>query len=178
MHYLYLLYLALPCFVANALPVIFHGLNLLPGLKQPLDNGLLWRGSRLLDDHKTVRGLLVGVAGAILVSLVQWLLAEARWVPVPDLSGWLFVVYGFLAGLGAIGGDALESLIKRRLNIKSGDPLIILDQLDYIIGFLLLTSLILAWSWNDIMFLMLFSLVVHPISNMVAYIFKIKKTYW
>ena len=167
MYYIYILYLALPCFVANILPVLFNRLQLLPTLKKPLDNGKYLGQARLFGDHKTWRGLISGVVGAMLVAAGQWLLAEVNWVPLPLFQSWQFIIFGFLA-----------SLVKRQLKVASGEPFVVLDQLDYIIGFLLLTSLVVTWNWHDMIFLLLFSLIAHPISNGIAYIFNIKKTYW
>lgn len=179
MEYIFLLYLALPCFIANMLPVIFNRLKLLPQLDVPLDYGTKLYHKRLFGDHKTVRGLLVGVLGAMLVSLVQYGLDKIDLVPFNVLAGLdQFLIFGFLSGLGALVGDALASAIKRQVNIPSGDPFIVFDQLDYIIGCLLLTSFIVNWSWHAVWFLLLFSLIVHPIMNILAFIFKIKKTYW
>ncbi|MFH1412727.1 MAG: CDP-archaeol synthase [bacterium] len=179
MEYLQLIYIALPCFVANMMPVFFNRLKLLLGLKKPLDNGLKIFNKRLFGDNKTVRGLVVGIIGALIVSLIQYWLWRWNFVEFNILSSLnQFLLYGFLAGFGAIAGDAVESIIKRQLSIKSGDPLIVFDQIDYVVGFLLLTSFVISWNMNQIMFLLLFSLIAHPISNIIAYIFKIKKTYW
>lgn len=179
MSYFMWLYLALPCFVANMLPVICQRLSLFPQLNKPLDNGATWRGRRVFGAHKTVRGIVSGVIGAMLISWGQFALEQTGWITVPNLDGWQqFVLFGFLAGLGALAGDALESTLKRQLDIPSGQPLIVLDQTDYMLGFLLLTSLIVDWSWPAVFFLLLFSLAMHPFMNMLAYIFKIKKTYW
>ena len=97
-----------------------------------------------------------------------------------DLFGTIVTpgVVGFLAGLGAIGGDALASFLKRRLNIAPGAPLIIFDQLDYVFGFLILTSMLTPWRWSEILFLLAFTFILHPLSNLAAYWLKIKKTYW
>lgn len=179
MEYLKLIYLALPCFVANMLPVFFDRLKLLPNFKKPLDNGLKIFNKRLLGDNKTVRGLIAGVVGALIVSLIQYWFWRWNFVELNMLSGLnQFLLYGLLAGFGAIAGDAVESIIKRQLNIKSGDPLIVFDQIDYIVGFLFLTSFVIPWNMNQVIFLLLFSLIAHPISNIIAYILKIKKTYW
>ena len=179
MEYLAWLYLALPCFVANSLPVIFQRLKWLPNLNKPLDGGAKIFNQRLFGDHKTIRGLLVGVVGAMIVGFIQYLFSYYHFIVIYELPGLSqFLFFSFLAGLGALAGDAVESLVKRQLKIASGDSLIIFDQLDYVIGFLLLTSLIISWPLKAVLFLLLFSLIAHPISNWLSYVFKIKKTYW
>ena len=37
-------------------------------------------------------------------------------------------------GFGALGGDALKSLIKRRCGIPPGKPWVPADQLDFVVG--------------------------------------------
>ena len=53
------LYFFVPAYVANMSPVVVR--NRFPSLAAPIDGGLSWRGRRLLGDHKTWRGLLVGI---------------------------------------------------------------------------------------------------------------------
>jgi CDP-2,3-bis-(O-geranylgeranyl)-sn-glycerol synthase len=56
-----------------------------------------------------------------------------------------------LVGLsvGAIVGDAAGSFLKRRIGVKRGQFLPIVDQLDFLIGAILITSLI-ATNWSSI----------------------------
>ena len=178
MEYIQLLYLALPCFLANIIPVLADGLNLFPSLKKPLDNNKTIFKKRIFGSHKTWRGLILGVTIAIIVSLLQYFLAKTGLIKIEFLSNLEeFILFGFLAGLGAILGDAIESFFKRQLNIPSGEPFIVFDQIDYILGFILFTSLLIPWSLEHILELLVFSLIAHPISNFIAYIFKLKKTY-
>src|SRR5206468_5773804 len=51
-------------------------------------------------------------------------------------SVWLM---GPLFGIGALGGDAVESFYKRRRGVPSGKKWLPFDQLDYIAGTLLIT---------------------------------------
>lgn len=179
MWYWHLIYLALPMYAANMLPVIINHLGLFLFLKKPLDNGVSFGHKRILGDHKTVRGLIVGVAGALLVSWFQYLLHYWQIIKLPELNNLIeFLQFGLLAGFGALLGDAIASFIKRRLNVTPGAPLIIFDQLDYVCGFLLLTAVLVPWSLTAVLFLFLFTLVMHPLSNLLAYWLKIKKTYW
>ena len=80
----------------------------------PLDCGLKSRdGRRLLGDHKTWKGLLIGTLGCGLTAI---------------LTGPGFAVG---AGFGALSltGDALSSALKRRLRLAPGTEIPGLDQL-------------------------------------------------
>lgn len=55
----------------------------------------------------------------------------------------LYIIGGLL-GFGALAGDALESMVKRQLNIDPGSSWFPFDQLDYIIGGLLAVSLVIS----------------------------------
>jgi len=99
--------------VANAAPLI-GSLTLSHRFAQPLDGGLtLTDGKRLFGEHTTLRGVVLA------------LLATTVAASVLDLSAG----DGAIVGLGAMIGDALSSLIKRRLGIRPGGMAPGLDQL-------------------------------------------------
>ena len=80
----------------------------------PLDCGLRFPdGKRLLGDHKTWKGLLAGVVGCGLIAA---------------LTGPGFEVGAAFGGL-SLAGDALSSLVKRRLALAPGTEVPGLDQL-------------------------------------------------
>lgn len=170
------LYIALPAFVANMIPVIGAKVNIFPSLNRPLDHGIVWRKKRLLGDNKTVRGLVLGVGAAIIVSVIQHNLSFLPQTHFLHLS--TAVSFGALAGCGALLGDAIASMYKRQRDIPSGKPCIPLDQIDYMIGFLLFTSLLVHWDWREVASLVIFALIANPLVNITAYHLTIKKTYW
>jgi CDP-2,3-bis-(O-geranylgeranyl)-sn-glycerol synthase len=178
MHYLIILYLTLPCFVANLLPVLAARANFLPKLNVPVDYGKTCLGRRLFGDHKTWRGFLVGILGAMLVALLQYIAYYFNlvlWIDFFTLNQ--FLLFGFLSGLGALAGDTIESFFKRRLNIYSGKSFFPFDQIDYIIGFLLLTNFLVDWLLIDIIFLLIFSMIMAPLMSGIGYLTNIKKVH-
>ncbi|HYQ70973.1 MAG TPA: CDP-archaeol synthase [Gammaproteobacteria bacterium] len=99
--------------IANATPVI---ISMLLGDRwdQPLDRGLrLADGQPLLGAHKTVRGLFGAIIACTLLA------------PLVDLS----LLQGAGFGALAMSGDLLSSFCKRRLGLRSGHPVPLLDQL-------------------------------------------------
>jgi CDP-2,3-bis-(O-geranylgeranyl)-sn-glycerol synthase len=118
----------LPAYVANPLAVLFGG-------GRPIDGGrILSDGYRLFGDGKTWRGLVGGIAGGIVVGLVQWGLAAAF---APELTwGTLPAGLGPLAVLpsGALLGDLLGAYVKRRAGKARGAPVPGLDWYDFYLG--------------------------------------------
>jgi CDP-diglyceride synthetase len=99
--------------IANATPVI---VRMLLGNRwnQPLDRGLLLSdGYPLLGPSKTIRGLL----GSISICAI-----------LAPLLG-LGLLQGAAFGMLAMLGDLISSFCKRRLGLRSGHPVPLLDQI-------------------------------------------------
>jgi CDP-2,3-bis-(O-geranylgeranyl)-sn-glycerol synthase len=131
----------LPAGFANMAPI--PAARLLPSWNAPLDCGRSLGGTRIFGDHKTVRGLVIGVAVGALVFLAQeWLWARSE--PIRSISvlnyasapAWL----GAWMSFGALVGDLVKSFFKRRLGRKPGAPWFPFDQIDWIVG-----ALALSW---------------------------------
>ena len=121
----------LPAGLANMTPPIANKVPALNKWKTPLDFGKTWRGKRLLGDNKTWRGLVSGtVVGAVSAVIISKLNANTVVTIAPLYAG-------MLLGFGALAGDAVESFFKRRLGFKPGQPWFPFDQIDYILGALL-----------------------------------------
>jgi len=98
--------------LVNFLPFI-TGVILEERCNRPIDGNLRWFDGRpLLGAHKTIRGLLAGVLGGLVISL-------------PLQLPWLI---GGGAALLAMIGDLITSFIKRRLRYASGKAVPVLDQ--------------------------------------------------
>lgn len=115
--------LLLPAAIANIAPVLAARYGWLPTLNRPLDGDFTFRGKRILGPHKTWRGLITGVAAG---ALAGFFLGSA--------------LLGAALGAGALAGDAVKSFLKRQLNIAPGKPWPLLDQIDFVIG-----ALVVAW---------------------------------
>lgn len=112
----------------------------------PIDLGLKWRGREILGKNKTWRGLLVGTITGMLTAGAQALLFFNtdffKRNTLVDYGRVNFVLMGFLMGAGALVGDLVKSFIKRRLNKPSGKPWFPWDQLDWIAGAIVLSSIV------------------------------------
>ena len=83
-----------------------------------------------------------------------------------------------LAGFGTGLGDLVKSFFKRRIGIKPGGVWPVFDQVDYILGFLVLTYWVVFPGWEVIAIALVLTLILHPLTNLIAYVFKIKKVWW
>ena len=109
---------------SNATPVIVAKL-LRDRWSAPMDFALtLWDGERLFGAHKTWRGALSGAAACA---------AVAYGLQLPWWSGAAF-------GTISLAGDALSSAIKRRLRLRPGAEILLLDQLGEALAPLLLLA--------------------------------------
>lgn len=129
----------LPVGVANMAPVLVAKLPLLKQFTYPLDFYKTYRGKRVFGDHKTVRGLIAGIILSIAtISLQQYL----YYLDISLLHLFAFdylevvnpFIFGTLAALGALLGDAIESFFKRQINVAPGRSWFPFDQIDFIIG--------------------------------------------
>lgn len=155
------LFIIVPIYCTNGAPVIFGG-------GRPIDFGrLLSDGERIFGDHKTIRGLVSGISVGIIVGLSEAYLFSGTLLPV-----------AVLASLGALLGDLAGAFVKRRLKIKPGGSLPGLDQLDFVVGAILLVSIISEISLGSMLILFLVTPPLHFLTNAGAYVLGLKSTYW
>jgi CDP-2,3-bis-(O-geranylgeranyl)-sn-glycerol synthase len=67
-------------------------------------------------------------------------------------------------------GDIVAAFFKRRLRMKRGAPLVLIDQIDFVIGAWLLTMLIAPlWFWHNFTpLIMIIVLIITPILNRIT----------
>ena len=124
-------------------------------------------GERIFGDHKTIRGLLSGLAVGITVGIFESL-----------LSGTYMIGMATLASAGALLGDLGGAFIKRRMKIIPGQPLPGVDQLDFVLGAVLLISLIYTPTLGTLLILLCVTPPIHLLTNMGAYKLGLKSNYW
>ena len=113
----------LPAYIANMAPVIAKKLNL------PLDTPI---NKNKLGKNKTYRGLVSGYLACLFFIYTQkeFLFLQSNLINYNQEN--IFIL-SFLMTLGALGGDALKSFLKKK-GIKSGQPWFPFDQIDLILG--------------------------------------------
>jgi len=172
-----LLYFLLPAAFANIMPVfVKHHFR---SLAYPLDfKKKFIDEKRLLGEHKTFRGLVFGIIGAMTISLVQKYLHNYYLFNAISLINYQeinILVFGFLVGIGVIIGDALGSFVKRRVNVKPGKSLYLIDQASSIIGIGIFVLPFYLPSLEIFLYLFIIWTIGHFIIKFIGYLLKIDK---
>jgi CDP-2,3-bis-(O-geranylgeranyl)-sn-glycerol synthase len=164
--------LLLPAAAANMAPVI---VSRFPFLDYPLDGGMHVCGKRLLGGNKTVRGLVCGTIAGILVAWLQTTYAAAL-APfaLVDYAALNPILFGGLAGFGALFGDAVKSAVKRQLDIAPGSSWIPFDQLDWIAGMFLFLLPLSSFSLPIYILAFVIGGTLHPLVNIAGYVLGLK----
>ena len=159
-----LLYLMLPVYCANMAPPF---VKYWPWWNRPI-------AERALGSHKTVVGFGLGVTVALAVAFLQ---SRLDWHgALVDYERW--PVIGAACGVGALGGDALKSAVKRRAGIAPGARWIPADQLDFVAGGLLALWPFVRLAPLDIALIVLVTFVGDLLVNRLAYVGGIRGTPW
>jgi CDP-2,3-bis-(O-geranylgeranyl)-sn-glycerol synthase len=177
---LFALWFFAPAGIANGAPVFANKISLLDKFGKPIDHGKSWRGKRIFGDHKTYRGFLVGVIVAVFIAAIQMILyTNFDFFSVEitnniDYSDPKVLVLGAFLGFGALAGDAVKSFFKRQLSVPSGKSWFPFDQIDYILGGLIMSVPIVALSPVDYLAVFIVWAFLHPIATFIAWILKLK----
>ena len=157
---LFIFYLAMwiifPAYLSNAVVVPIS--NKYKQKFHRIDAGRKLGEYRILGDGKTIEGFLIGSIIGIIGGIIQFLLSpifyqvSVAWydfyipilIPRSDVVFYLsfnlvVLTRTLFFPVGALLGDIIGSFIKRRLGKPRGEPLIIIDQLDLLLGVLLIS---------------------------------------
>lgn len=186
------LWLMLPAYVGNMIPVFVGG-------GAPIDGGRLWKdGRRVLGPGKTWRGILLGpLVAAILTGILQYLARPGTWWGsiYPQWGpGWTWFVIAYALALGALVGDATKSFFKRRTGRDRGERWIPFDQLDFVVGALvvgLLAGVVLqlagatagnafldVFTWPRVLVIVVLTPGFHLLVNWIGYQIGAKDVPW
>lgn len=164
--------------VAGVCQALWLGSPIARRMSWPLDGGAMWRGRRLLGDHKTVRGFVVMVpATAIAFGVLGGLFANGAldiW-PLPPVA---YVWLGAWAGVGFMLGELPNSFLKRRLAIPPGQsasgaisrPIFaVVDRLDSPVGLLLALALVVPVPWQTWLYVLGVGSLVHGLFSVLVF---------
>ena len=159
-----LMYFMLPVYLANMAPPF---MRFWPWWNPPISR-------RWLGDHKTLLGFGLGIVVAVLTTFVQ---AQLDWAgSLVPYSEWPLL--GIVFGIGAMGGDSAKSFVKRRIGIAPGARWIPVDQLDFVVGALLIVWPWASITWPDIAVILVLSFLGDIAVNHAAYWMGIRDTRW
>ncbi len=168
--WLQLLAFMVPCYAANAAPVLLGG-------GPRMDMGIkLADGKPLFGKTKTVRGF----AGGILVGVLFALLLSQLWPTLIFNNPQTLLLSGIMLAVGALIGDLAGSFLKRRLKIGEGKQFNVVDQMDFVVG-----GLVFAYPFAEplytlpnLAFIIIVSYALHIITNVLANRAGLKKVPW
>lgn len=128
----------------------------------PLDAGLKVKSKRLLGDGKTLEGLLIGLNTGLLTALILGLDFRVSFVFV----------------LACLSGDLLGSFIKRRLGLKRGEEVPLMDQLGFLVMGFFALSFYIELDFFLVLIVLLATYVIHRLTNKLAYHLNLKEVPW
>jgi len=154
-------HLMIPAYIANSIPTVFGGGRSIDFGRKFID------GERIFGANKTIRGFLSGLICGSLAAVVEDLIL---------ING--FALIGIIVSLGALSGDLFGAFIKRRLKLAPGFPLPLMDQLDFIFGAMLFAYPVYNLTLGAVFLLILITPPFHIFTNALAYMLKLKNTFW
>lgn len=155
-----LIWIMIPAGVANMVPPI--AAKVWPKWETPVDGGKMLWGRRVLGDHKTIRGLVTGVVTAEIIFLLLR----------PALPWYL----GLVLGVGALGGDMLKSFFKRQLGVASGLSWFPWDQIDWIVGTLVVAKLWGLLGTGEVVILIIAGIGLHLLFKVLGFLLRLNQT--
>jgi CDP-2,3-bis-(O-geranylgeranyl)-sn-glycerol synthase len=165
-----LLLFLVPVYVANSSPVVLGG-------GTPLDFGKNYSdGRRVFGDGKTLRGFVAGTLAGTAAGGVAALYYQLPFFDSPSSQ----FIAAFVLSFGTLLGDALGSFIKRRAAVSSGRPFI-LDTIMFLIVALIFVFPLARPELYDslnLIFFAVLTLILHPMTNMLANKAGLKNVPW
>jgi len=151
-----------PAYCANAMPVIAGGGSSIDFGRKFFD------GRPLFGKNKTFRGFLFGLAIGSTVGLAETVLFEYPFL------------LGLLTSLGALLGDLIGAFLKRRLGLAPGDMLPVVDQVDFVVGAVLVSLPVYGYvlRMEIILAVLVITPPIHLLTNFVAYKLGLKNNPW
>ena len=151
----------LPAYTSNAVPVIFGG-------GKPLDFGKVFKDGRpVLGAHKTFRGFFAGLMLGTLVGFGESFIFK-NFNPI----------LGFTLSFGAVIGDVVWAFFKRRLGLKPGALLPVVDQVDFVVGAILFSLPVTTPQLNVILMIFVLTIPIHLLTNLCAFLLHLKEKPW
>lgn len=151
--------------VANSAPVLVRGEKLVDAGRFFID------GKPVFGSHKTWEGFTAGLIMGFMSSSIIGIIFESLYTTLLNMAG----------VVTALAGDLAGAFLKRRLNLKPGDPLPVVDQLDFAVA----STLIYFFLDRDfasqpllIAISLLVILLLHLATNNIAFALRLKNKRW
>jgi len=151
--------------VANSAPVLVRGEKLVDAGRFFID------GKPVFGSHKTWEGFTAGLTMGFISSSIVGIIFDSLYTTLLNMTG----------VVTALAGDLAGAFLKRRLNLKPGDPLPVVDQLDFAVASTLLYFFLdrdFASQPLLIAISLLVILLLHLATNNIAFALRLKNKRW
>ena len=176
------LYYTSPGMISNTAPIFVR--DIFNWMAKPIDFGYKIGGKPIFGSHKTFRGYFFAIITAIIIVYIQKLIYhisffnKISYIDYTKLNVFGILILGFLFGFGAMLGDSIKSFIKRRINIRPGGRFFPWDQIDYVIGIILLTYFFQPMTWQMITVILIFGPALSLLTTRIGYHIGLRKEKW
>ncbi len=175
----FVLWFFAPAGLANLAAFFSSKIPFIKKLNYPVDFRLTIRKKRILGNHKTIRGFVVGIVFAILGTYLQIYLYEnvsiLRSILPINYSAIDPIIFGFLAGFGALAGDAVKSFFKRQIGFVPGESWFPFDQIDYIVGGMICTWFYIPLTFIQYIILFVVWFLAHVFFTHAGFLLKLRR---
>ncbi len=170
----------LPAYVGNMAPVFAKRL-FKNRFSTPIDLDRNFRNTPIAGKNKTYRGLFAAIFLSTIVVLIQkftYSFPDIQSISLIEYSTINWLLWGILMGGGAMFGDFVKSVVKRRIGKNPGESWKPMDQIDFLGGALFLCSPIYFPPLNIILGIFIFLPTIKILLDQVGYHLKIHDTKW
>lgn len=161
------LWLYLPAFVANAVPVFVGKSKRIAPLRIPV-----WEKG--LGKNKSWAGVLAAIIAGTLTGWLQLVLTS--WELQVGFGAW--IAWSALISFGAMFGDCVKSYVKRRIGIAPGNAWPVIDGIDYVVGALVCGLLLFVPTWSVALALIIAGPILSLLANVISYLMGWKKVWY
>ncbi|HBH46919.1 MAG: hypothetical protein A2445_05570 [Candidatus Jacksonbacteria bacterium RIFOXYC2_FULL_44_29] len=159
--------------IANIAPVIVVKL---PWLATPVDFGGTLNGIRIFGDNKTWRGILAAIIlGFLGFLLIRYLNSRVGYLQEISLINYQSIpwFFGFVIPVGVMAGDLVKSFFKRRRGVAPGQSWLPFDQIDFLLGGILVSVFFINFSIMQIVLILVIGFLIHLAVKYLGYKLKI-----
>ena len=168
-----------PAGLANITAFASSKIPYLKKFKYPADFNLRINGKRILGNHKTIRGFIVGTLIGIATVYFQIYVYNnsdlLRNILPIDYNAIDPIILGSLLGFGALAGDGIKSFFKRQTGIIPGRSWVPFDQIDYIIGGIVFSWFYIPLTISQYLLLFVVWVLLHPLFTFWGYLLRLRR---
>ena len=145
-------------------------------IKTPQDFGRSIKGKRIVGDHKKFGPFLFGIMLGTIFGMIKYIYLDQYMSDgmILRLSFGENLGLYFLMSFGALMGDTVKSIIKRRLNIAPHKAWVPFDEIDHSTLSMLLAVVFFKVPVGVMLTIIVVFFFLHLLTNLLAYLFKIK----